>query len=282
MSGTLRFDTLVSGLAPITGAPLPGGEQPNWSPLTHTLIFGERDAVLVDPPITADQTETLADWIAAHQRRLVAIYITHAHADHWLGTARLLERFPEARVYAGEAATARILAETADGTPGALWATLFPEQLPTPIRFPVEPAPAAGIELEGERLHSIAVGHSDMDDTTVLHVPALDLVVGGDIVYNNVHLYLAEARNGGFEAWHRALDAVEALNPAATIAGHKDASRDDSPVNVAETRRYLRDAEDILGTATTRLEFFTALTARYPKRVNAYTTWLSALRLFDH
>ncbi|WP_220700561.1 MBL fold metallo-hydrolase [Mycetocola lacteus] len=282
MSGTLRYDTLVSGLAPITGAPLPSGEQPNWSPLTHTLIFGERDAVLVDPPITAAQTETLADWIAAHERRLIGIYITHAHADHWLGTAQLLERFPEAKVYAGEAATARIVAETADGTPGALWSTLFPEQLPTTITFPVEAAPAAGIELDGERLYSISVGHSDMDDTTVLHVPSLGLVVGGDIVYNNVHLYLAEARDGGFEAWHRALDAVEALNPAATIAGHKDASRDDSPLNVDETRRYLRDAEEILGTATTRLEFFTALTARYPERVNPYTTWLSALRLFDN
>ena len=39
----------------------------------------------------------------------------------------------------------------------------------------------------------VEVGHTDTDDTTVLHVPDLDLVVAGDVIYNGVHMYLARA-----------------------------------------------------------------------------------------
>ena len=42
-----------------------------------------------------------------------------------------------------------------------------------------------------------------MRDTTFMHVPDLGLVVGGDIVYNGVHLYLVEGdaeRRPGFPA----------------------------------------------------------------------------------
>src|SRR6266852_4948045 len=49
------------------------------------------------------------------------------------------------------------------------------------------------------------------DDTTVLHVPSLGLVVAGDVVYNGVHQYLLESAGGGLEAWLKALDQVAAL-----------------------------------------------------------------------
>ena len=42
----------------------------------------------------ADPAE--ADWIETKGRRLSRIYITHGHGDHWLGLARLIQRFPGA------------------------------------------------------------------------------------------------------------------------------------------------------------------------------------------
>ena len=39
-SNELRYDVLISGLLPATGDPLPNGERPHWSPLSHTLIHG--------------------------------------------------------------------------------------------------------------------------------------------------------------------------------------------------------------------------------------------------
>jgi glyoxylase-like metal-dependent hydrolase (beta-lactamase superfamily II) len=270
----LRYAVHVSPLIPTTGDPLPDGSRPHWSPLSHTLIAGPTEAAVVDPPITAAQGDALADWLAASGVRLEAIYLTHWHADHWLSTVRLLDRFPSARVHAGPATAARVLG---DGSPGPLWAALFPDRLPqSPLDFEITSDP---FTIDGEAVHSVEVGHSDTDDTTVLHVPSLGLVAAGDVVYNNVHLYLAETVNGGAAGWHDALDRVAALRPTHVVAGHKDAARPDDPSNIDETRTYLDEALKILDSSPTRLEFFTRVLERFPDRVNPTTTWLSASRL---
>ena len=36
----------------------------------------------------------------------------------------------------------------------------------------------------------VEVGSSDTDDTTVLHMADLDLVVAGDVIYNGAHRYM--------------------------------------------------------------------------------------------
>src|ERR1700729_927738 len=58
---------------------------PAWDPKPSTLIFGARDAVLVDALLTVREATALADWIALHDRRLTTIYITHGHGDHYGG-----------------------------------------------------------------------------------------------------------------------------------------------------------------------------------------------------
>ena len=86
------------------------GDEATWSPTSATLIYGDRDAILVDTPATYDQVDALADWIDTKGRRLSRIYITHGHGDHWLGLARLIQRFPGAKGLA----TAEVLAQAAD------------------------------------------------------------------------------------------------------------------------------------------------------------------------
>ena len=80
--------------------PRPFGPPLAWDPTTSTLIFGERDAVLVDALATVAEASALADWVALHHRNLTTIYITHGHFDHYFGLAILLARFPQARAIA--------------------------------------------------------------------------------------------------------------------------------------------------------------------------------------
>ncbi|MGV9338920.1 MBL fold metallo-hydrolase [Streptomyces sp. NPDC003688] len=278
----LSYDVLVSGLAPVRGDALPNGDPPHWSPLSHTLIHGRQTAALVDPPITRAQTDALGDWIETHGRVLTHICITHWHADHWLGATQLVQRFPEARVFSSPATVERIRAAVADGAVHPLWSALFGDELAdNAAQIQIEAAPVDGFDLEGHELIPVETGHSDTDDTTVLHVPSLGLVVAGDVVYNNVHQYLAETPNGGSEAWHQALDIVAGLKPGAVVAGHKDHTRPDRPSDIDETRRYLDDITALLQTAPTRQTFFDETLRRYPGRVNPYTVWLNGLRLLD-
>ncbi|MGW2156902.1 hypothetical protein [Nonomuraea sp. NPDC001699] len=130
--------------------------------------------------------------------------------------------------------------------------------------------------LEGHELRPIEVGHSDGDDSTVLHVPVLGLVVAGDVAYNNVHQYLAD---GGIDAWLQAIETVRALRPAAVVAGHKDPDRPDDPRILDETAEYLRTALEVVAAKPTPREFFDEMTQRYPDRLNPGTVWLNAQRL---
>jgi glyoxylase-like metal-dependent hydrolase (beta-lactamase superfamily II) len=94
-------------------------------PSSATLIYGDRDAILVDTLITYDQVDALADWIDTKGRGLSRIYITHGHGDHWLGLARLIQRFPGATGLA----TAEVLAQAADPAMAGYWESLFPGEI---------------------------------------------------------------------------------------------------------------------------------------------------------
>jgi glyoxylase-like metal-dependent hydrolase (beta-lactamase superfamily II) len=276
---TLSYDVFVSdGVARATELRMPDGSGLVSSPVSSTLIYGERDAVLADPSWTVAQTETLGDWIERSGKRLACIYITHGHGDHWFGTAQLLERFPGATVYATEG-TIRKMHQQADSRPD-FWDKDFPGLIgETPVL--AQPVPAGGLDLEGNQLRAIEVGHTDTDDTTVLHVPSIGLVVAGDVAYNGVHPMLKEIGDTGLESWLAALDQVAALHPAAVVADHKNEDLPDDPAILDQTRQYLLDAQRLLGQWPSPREYFDQMVAKYPDRLNPAPVWYSALALLS-
>jgi glyoxylase-like metal-dependent hydrolase (beta-lactamase superfamily II) len=56
-----------------------GPEDLMWVANTATMIYGDRDAVLVDTFTTIEQNRRLIDWVRSFNRRLTYIYITHGH-----------------------------------------------------------------------------------------------------------------------------------------------------------------------------------------------------------
>jgi glyoxylase-like metal-dependent hydrolase (beta-lactamase superfamily II) len=258
---------------------LPDGSPLISSPIASTLIYGERDAVLVDPPFTYEQVSRVGDWIERSGKHLTAVFATHGHGDHWFGTDLLLQRFPGTVAYATDGTIAMMHQQGTEGR-AQLWDVDFPGLIPpSPVVY--QPIPVDGIQLEGQRLVAVEVGHTDTDDTTVLHVPSIGLVVAGDVAYNGVHQYLLESAHGGVEAWLAALDKVAALQPRAVVAGHKNKDLPDDPAILAETREYLLNARRLLTEKLSPREYFDEMIALYPDRLNVGPVWYTAVALLS-
>ena len=274
-SAPLKWDVFVAPPLPVPGPPLPpDGQLPIFPPVTATLIYGERDAVLVDGLLTAAQGEALADWIKAHGKTLTTIYATHAHPDHFFGTAMVLQKFPQARFVALPAVVAK-MRTAIEPRAVAVIKQRFPDE-PFEHLAVAEPLAGTVIALEGRDLVAVPLGHTDTDDTTCLHVPSLGLVVAGDAVYNDVHPSLREFTPERASAWIAALDQIEALKPRVVVAGHKRPGIADDPKAIEETRQYIRDFARAAETSTTAQQLYDRMIALYPQRVNPNSLRLSA------
>jgi glyoxylase-like metal-dependent hydrolase (beta-lactamase superfamily II) len=233
----------------------PGKEDLAWVTNTVTLVYGERDAVLVDTFLSVQHSKELLDWVAESGKNLTTIYITHAHGDHFFGLKLLLDRFPNARAFATASVVAAMAKQVKPDFIKSFWEPRFPGQVPSQLAVP-EVLEGDALSLEGEELNVVELGHTDTQHTTALHVPSIGLVISGDAVYNNTHPYLAECDEKARVEWLRALDKIEALHPNAVVAGHGVLNPDSSPRHIDETRRYLHDFNASLASTSTTLDLY--------------------------
>jgi glyoxylase-like metal-dependent hydrolase (beta-lactamase superfamily II) len=276
MANRLTWDVFVSAPIPVVTSDLaPGETEMKWSPISSTLISGNREAVLVDTPITVDQSKKLLDWIVKSGKNLTTIYATHGHGDHFFGVNTIQQKFPKARFVATREAIDVMRKQASVPVVGTYWEPRFPGQIDSTLVIADELVGGV-LELEGEQLVSVPLGHTDTDSTTCLHVPSIGLVVCGDALYNDVHLHLGESDTEGRKEWIAALDTIESLNPVAAIAGHKRPGAPDTPNNIEATRKYIRDFDRIATHANTAIELYNEMLAIYPERVNPAVLWLSA------
>jgi glyoxylase-like metal-dependent hydrolase (beta-lactamase superfamily II) len=271
-SNTLSVNVFTApGKTMVGERPRPFGEPLGFDPITSTLIFGEHDAVLVDAMMTVAEADAVADWIALHNRNLETIYITHAHFDHFYGLGILLDRFPGTRAIA---TPTTLNAMQSSFTPPIerLARRCFPGQIPTRL-VPPEPYARDSFTLEDHEIRIIEQGHTDSADTTSLHVPSIGLIVAGDVVYNECHMYVGDTTPESRKNWIEALDKLAALNATTVVAGHKKPGAPDSPSAIHDTKRYLQDYDRLQKTATSDKELFDQMTELYPHWV-ANQSWL--------
>ena len=246
-----------------------------WIANSSTLIYGERDAILVDTFFTAEQSKTLVDWVVASGKNLTTIYVTHGHPDHFFGLAPLLDRFPHARAVATPEVVQAVQAYLASGRVETLRQTLLPAHVPDRLLVP-QALEGSELELEGHKLVVVNDGRTDTAHSTSLLVPSIGLLVAGDAVYNGIHPFLGETDKQSRLEWVSALGKLESLGPRTVIAGHKVPGNDDAPGNIAETRKYLEDFDRLAEATTSARELYDAMLKLYPNRVNPGSLWNAA------
>jgi glyoxylase-like metal-dependent hydrolase (beta-lactamase superfamily II) len=266
--------TKKRGSSTAQGIP-PGKEDLLWVTGTVTLIYGERDAVLVDTFLSEQHSKELLEWVVESGKNLTTIYITHAHGDHYFGLRHLLDKFPNAKAIATASVVAAIRDQIKPQYVQSFWEPRFPGQLPAQLVAP-EVLEGDTFYLEGEELKVVELGHTDTSHSTALYVPSIGLAISGDCVYNHTHLYLAECDEEACNEWLRALDKIESLHPKAVVAGHGVLDPDSSPRHIEETRRYLRDFVASLASTSTAMDLYETMLSLHPDRVNPGSLWAAA------
>lgn len=192
--------------------------------VTSTLVYGENALLLIDPQFLLSEARQVADMIKATGLSDITIYSTHAHPDHFLGVAAILDAFPDAKYVALPEVRERMI--TSWPSRRNFWYPTYGDDLPSEEAILPQALSAPVLTLEGHEfpITGEQVG-LDGAGNSFVHIPALDAVVAGDIIFNS-HLRPPADTAPLYETLAR----IAALEPEIVVAGHqaKGASSDAS------------------------------------------------------
>jgi hypothetical protein len=94
--GKLSYQVLISeSLSFDMIEKIPNEDSEIYSPVYSVLISSKDDAVLVDTPMASEQIEKIIKSIEGGGKKLVQIFPTRKHDDHWFSTALKLRKVME-------------------------------------------------------------------------------------------------------------------------------------------------------------------------------------------
>ena len=233
--------------------------------VNSALIMGEREAVLVDPPFTLADAHRVAGMVLDSGRTLTHVFVTHDHPDHFFAMQVLTEAFPNARVVAHPTVVADI------------WRSLpfkvvrwLPGLGANGPAYPTAPQALEGdvIMLEGHELRVLGPMQGDHVHSTALWVPDVRALLPGDIVFNEVHLWLGEHDMAAVARWRETVRQLQALDPAIVVAGHARPGLPDDASGRAFTAAYLDAWPQLVDQADGSAELQALVRARFPTTID--------------
>jgi glyoxylase-like metal-dependent hydrolase (beta-lactamase superfamily II) len=226
--------------------------------VTSALVYGEDEVLLIDPQFLRTEAKNVVELIRKSGKPLTMIYSTHAHPDHFLGVEAIKAAFPEARFVALPEVRERMVT----AWPGRrnFWYPTYGEELPGEEPILPEALSAPQLEFDGH-VFPITAEQIGLDGAgnSFVHIPALDTVVTGDIVFNS-HLRPPADTAPLYETLAR----IAALKPRFVVAGHQAQGADSDADVLQFIPEYIDAFHEERGKANTAEELIAAMKARFP------------------
>jgi glyoxylase-like metal-dependent hydrolase (beta-lactamase superfamily II) len=226
------------------------------------IVEGVREVMLIDAQLTKTDAERVLEAIKETKKPLSLIYITHEHADHFLGLEVFREAFPSARIIATSEVVAgiqKVYQEKLDK-----WKQLLGPGATTHV-VPIEPFDGNTISFESSHIEVLKHIQGDTAESTMLWIPGQNILVAGDVVFNNMHVYTPETDSQARRKWLDSLNTIRALKPSVVIPGHSKVGAPlDASAAVDFTQTYLLAFEEELSKATDPDGLVRAMKRRFP------------------
>ena len=226
------------------------------------MIEGVHEVMLVDAQLTKTNAERVLQKIKETHKPLSLIYITHEHADHFLGLEVFREAYPRVRIIATSEVVARIhkvYQEKIDK-----WKQLLGSGAATHV-VPIEQFDGNTITFESSHIELLKHIQGDTDENTMLWIPDQRILIAGDVVFNNMHVYTAETDSQARRKWLNSLNTIRALEPSVVIPGHSKVGAPlDASTAIAFTETYLLVFEEELTKAKDPDGLIKAMKGRFP------------------
>src|SRR5258707_5758320 len=226
------------------------------------IIEGVHEVMLVDAQLTKTSAEKVLQEIKETKKPLSIIYITHEHADHFLGLEVFREAYPRVRIIANSAVVDRInkvYQEKIDK-----WQKILGSGAASRV-VTISKFDAKFIEFEGSKIEVLKNIQGDTDENTMLWIPRQRILIAGDVLFNNMHLYTAETDSKAREKWLNSLQKIRELKPAVVIPGHSKVGASlDASTAVDFTEDYLLAFEEELKKAKDPDSLINTMGERFP------------------
>ena len=230
--------------------------------VNSVIIEATHEVMLVDAQLTKTNAEKVLQEIRETKKPLSIIYITHEHADHFLGLEVFKEAYPGVRIIANSAVTDRInkvYQEKVDK-----WKKILGSGATSHV-VAIEKFDGNFIAFENSKIEVLKNIQGDTDENTMLWIPGQRILISGDVLFNGMHVYTAETDSKAREKWLNSLNKIRTLKPSVVIPGHsKVGAALDASTAVDFTETYLLAFEEELKKAKDPDSFINAMKERFP------------------
>src|SRR6266481_1301886 len=269
----LRSTAVISLLFLISCPSAFAGDQPGFSIKVFTspddqfwvnsvIIEGKHEVMLVDAQLTKTSAEKVLQEIKETKKPLSIIYITHEHADHFLGLEVFKEAYPRARIIANSAVVDRInkvYQEKIDK-----WKKVLGSGASSHL-VAIEKFDGNFINFESSKIEILKNIQGDTEENTMLWIPGQEILIAGDVLFNNMHVYTAETDSKARGKWLNSLQRIRELKPSVVIPGHSKVGAPlDASTALDFTENYLLVFEEELKKAKDADSLINTMKEKFP------------------
>jgi glyoxylase-like metal-dependent hydrolase (beta-lactamase superfamily II) len=226
------------------------------------IIEGTHEVMLVDAQLTKTNAQKVLQEIQATKKPLSIIYITHEHADHFLGLEVFREAYPTAQILANSNVVDRInkvYQDKIDKWKGILGSGAASHSVA------ISKYDDSFIRFENSTIEILKNVQGDTDENTMLWLPGQKTLIAGDVLFNDMHVYTAETDARARRRWLATLQTIRELKPTVVIPGHsKVGAPIDATSAVTFTEKYLLTFDEELGKAKDADALIEAMKEKFP------------------